>query len=262
MSTTTFWIQDVTLLLTGISNVDSFIPKKGQTFAQNINAFTRTLLLLLVALFFFGRFLKFGGNRCLISLPKTLRVTVSILLGLGLISLISMMSEGYLYASPSLPGAQFKADKNQTLFSGKTYEEPYYEPPHYRTKQQQKYRDSKFMFLEPEAEGRNTENFQSVDKPAFRGEPQNHRDQNYASASDTTALLQRYKNVREPYPRPSGGNGNPSIAEGDEMSRIGSRVAHNRVTAPRTIDASNWTYNERGIKYRPYRYQSDPWYKK
>lgn len=255
----TFWIQDVTILITGISGVSSFIPKKGQTFAKNINAFTRTLLILLVVIFFFGRFLKVGENSCLISLPQTLRVTISVLLGLGLISLISMMSEGYLYASPSLPGAQYKADKKQTLFSGHSNPEPYNEPPHYRTAPT--YRDSKFMFVEPEAEGDHTENFENV-KSAFRGEPRKHRDQNYASESDTRALLQRYKNVREPYPRPTGGNGNPSIAEGDEMSRIGNRVAYNRVTAPRTIDASNWTYNERGIKYRPYRYDSQPWFKK
>lgn len=256
---TTFWIQDVSLLLTGVSGIDSFIPKKGQSFAHNINAFTRTLLLLLVFLFFFGRFLKVGENRCLVSVGQTLRVTISILLGLGLISLISLMSEGYLYASPSLPGAQYKADENQTLFSGNTYHEPYNEPPHYNTPP--KYRDSKYMFLEPEAEGDHTENYEGG-RPPFRGEPKRHRDQNYAVTSDTTALLQRYKNVRQPYPNPSGGNGNPSIAEGDEMSRIGNRVAYNRVTEPRTIDASNWSYNERGIKYRPYRYNSQNWTKK
>jgi hypothetical protein len=166
------------------------------------------------------------------------------------------MSEGYLYASPSLPGAHYKADAKQTLFSGKTYKEPYYEPPHLKTSP--KYRDSKYMFLEPEAEGDNTENFQ----PPFQGDPRKHRDQNYAVAGDVNALLRRYKTVREPYPDPSGGDGNPSIAAGDEMSRIGNRVGYNRVTEPRTIDASNWTYNERGIKYRPYRYNSQSWFKK
>lgn len=249
MSSQQFWIQDPTLLVTEIKNVNSIIPTKGQTFAQNINAFTRVLLILIVFLFFFGRFFKMGENRCLISVSRVLRVTISILLGLGLISLISLMSEGYLYASPTLPGAQYKADQDQVLFSGRGDKEPYNEPPHYRKR---KYQDPKYMFVEPEAEGDHTENYVS----------DHHREQNVDVPGDTRALLQRYKNVREPFPRPSGGDGNPSIDEDDEMSRIGNRVAYNRVTAPRTIDASNWAYNERGIKYRPYRYDSSPWYRK
>ena len=256
-STATFWIQDVTILFTGIQDLNSFIPKKGQSFAQNINSFTRIVLILLVFLFFFGRFFSMGDSPCLISLTQTLRLTISILLGLGLISLISLMSEGYLYASPTLKGVQFKADENQKLFSGKVYNEPYFAPPHIRTKP--KYQDPKYMFLEPEAEGDHTENY--AGRPPFRGEPKRHRDQNVNVISDTTALLKRYKTIRQPYPEPGGGNGNPSIAEGDEQSRIGNRVAYNRVTKPRTIDASNLSYNERGIKYRPYRYESQPWFK-
>ena len=111
------------------------------------------------------------------------------------------------------------------------------------------------MFLEPEAENPNdhTENFQQQQQTFF-GEPIRHKDQNSAITGDVNALLKRYKTVREPFPELSGGNGNPSIEESDQMSRIGNRVAYNRVTKPRIIDASNLAYNETGIKYRPYHF--------
>lgn len=260
--TTSFWIQDFSVLFTGVKDVNSFIPRKNASFAMNINAFTRTVLLLSIFLFVFGRLFSMGGGTtCFTSLPQTIRLIVSILLGLGLISLIALMSNGnitpenYLYASPALPGAQFKADENQTLFSGKSYKEPYFSPPRY--KNSRTYEDSKFMFVEPEAERDDTENYSGS---KFFGKPR--RRQNTYVENDANALLKRYKTIREPYPEPSGGNGNPSIKNGDEMSRIGNRVAYNRVTKPRTIDASNLTYNERGIKYRPYRYNSQPWFKK
>ena len=129
--TSNFWIQNPCLLFTDVKSLNDFIPKKGQSFATNINAFTRTVLILLLLIFFlsFG-FRKWKGSHLLISLPKMMRLIVSILLALGLISLISLMSEGYLYASPSLKGAHFKTDKKQVLFSGKASKEPYFTPPH------------------------------------------------------------------------------------------------------------------------------------
>jgi hypothetical protein len=253
--TSKFWIQDPLLLFAGIKSINDFIPKKGQSFATNINAFTRTVLILLNLIFVFGWvFRKMKGSPSLLSCTQMLRITVSILLGLGLISLISLMSEGYLYASPSLKGAHFKADKKQVLFSGKAAKEPYFAPPHFKTIP--KYRDKKYMFLEPEAENPkdHTENFQYQHQQTFFGEPIRHKEQNSAITGDVNALLKRYKTVRQPFPELSGGNGNPSIDESDQMSRIGNRVAYNRVTKPRIIDASNLAYNERGIKYRPYHF--------
>jgi hypothetical protein len=253
-SSTPFWIKKPEVLFEGITGIDSFLPTKKQTFAANINAFTRSALVLLLFIFTFGRFFMVGGKPCFMGLFGTVRLTLFILIIIGSISLLKIMSkEGYLYASPSLPGAQFKADKKDRLFSGHPSHEPYFHGPNIAPTA---YKDSQYMFLEPEAEHERTatENFVATSPPG------RHWEQNYAEAGDVRSLLSKYKHVRLGHPSINGGDGNVSIADGDEMARIGNRIGSNRVTEPRIIDAGYKVHSDRGQKLRPYRYNQRPWY--